>query len=106
MQRTRIIVEDINLVLDTRHNELLLNGKLSEGCNLGTDTPRVTIRELADLVASQVGNVQIIVESKNNGGPRSCYIPNTAKFKQIYSPQVSLKEGLRRALTSYQQSLD
>lgn len=86
--------------------KLLLNGKLNQGYNLGTDTPRVTIRELADLVASQVGNVQIIVESKNNGGPRSCYIPNTAKFKQIYSPQISLAEGLCRVLTSYQQSLD
>jgi nucleoside-diphosphate-sugar epimerase len=71
---------------------------------VGADTPRVSIRELAELIANRVGNVEVIVEGKTSAGPRSRYIPNMDKFKQLYVPRVSLDEGLRRTLTHYQYS--
>lgn len=85
--------------------KLLLNGKPGELYNVGSDSPCVSIRELAELIAAQIGNVEVLVESKTGAGPRSRYIPDTAKFKQIYSARISLSEGLRKTLASYQYSL-
>ena len=82
--------------------KLLLNGKPGELYNVGSDKPRVSIRELAELIGSQLGNIEIVVEGKTGNGTRSRYIPNTDKFKQIYSAQIDLAEGLRRTLASYQ----
>jgi nucleoside-diphosphate-sugar epimerase len=84
--------------------KLLLNGKPGECYNVGADTPRVTIRELAELIAGQLGDVEVVVEGKASAGPRSRYIPNTDKFKHIYTAQTDLAEGLRRTLASYQYS--
>lgn len=84
--------------------KLLLNGKPGELYNVGADAPRITIRELAEMVAKQIGQVEVIVEGKTSAGPRSRYIPNTDKFKQIYVAQIDLADGLRRTLTSYQHS--
>lgn len=84
--------------------KLLLNGKPGELYNVGSDAPRVTIRELADLIAKQAGNVEVVVESKLGTGSRSRYIPNTDRFKQFHTAQIDLAEGLRRTLTSYQHS--
>lgn len=85
--------------------KLLLNGKPGELYNVGSDAPCVSIRELAELIAAQIGNVEIVVEGKTGAGPRSRYIPNTDKFKQFYSARISLVEGLRKTLASYQHSL-
>ncbi|MGB4811061.1 MAG: NAD(P)-dependent oxidoreductase [Methylophilaceae bacterium] len=84
--------------------KLLLTGKTGELYNVGADAPSVSIRELAELIASEVGGINVIVKGKANCGPRSRYIPNTTKFRQIYSAQITLAEGLRRTLTSYQYS--
>jgi nucleoside-diphosphate-sugar epimerase len=84
--------------------KLLLNGRTGELYNVGADSPRVTIRELADMIADQVGHVEIVIEGKTCAGPRSRYIPNTDKFKQIYSARFSLQDGLRRTITSYHQA--
>lgn len=84
--------------------KLLLNGKPGELYNVGADAPRITIRELAELIASEVGNVEVIIEGKTGTGPRSRYIPDTDKSKQIYTPQIDLAVGLRRTLASYQHS--
>lgn len=85
--------------------KLLLNGKPSELYNVGADAPRVSIRELADLIARQVGNLEIVVEGKAGSGMRSRYVPSTAKFRQFHSAQIDPAEGLRRTLASYQHSL-
>ena len=84
--------------------KLLLNGKPGELYNVGIDAPYVSMRELAELIARQVGEVDVVVEGKLESGPRSRYIPNTDKFKQIYTPQIGLTESVRRTLASYQQS--
>lgn len=85
--------------------KLLFNGKPGELYNVGADAPRVSIRELAALIAKQIGNVEVVAEGKTGTGLRSRYIPNTDKFKKIHSAQIDLAEGLRRTLASYQHSL-
>jgi nucleoside-diphosphate-sugar epimerase len=84
--------------------KLLLNGQPGELYNLGASAPCVSIRELADLVANQIENTEVIVEGKLNRGSKSRYIPNTKKFKRFCSTQISLEEGLRRTLASYSHS--
>lgn len=85
--------------------KLLFSGNPGELYNVGADAPRVSIRELAELIAQQIGNVEIILEGKSGTGLRSRYIPNTDKFKKFHSAQIDLTEGLRRTLVSYQYSL-
>ncbi|MGZ4956440.1 MAG: NAD-dependent epimerase/dehydratase family protein [Methylobacter sp.] len=85
--------------------KLLLNGKPGELYNVGSDTPCVSISQLAQRIAAQIGDVEVVVESKAGSGPSSRYIPNTDKFKQLYFAQTSLAEGLQRTLASYQHSL-
>ncbi len=82
--------------------KLLLSGNPGELYNVGTDAPRVSIRELATLIADELGNVEVIVEGKADAGARSRYVPNTAKFKSLHPRQINLTEGLRRTLVSYQ----
>ncbi len=84
--------------------KLLLNGKPDDLYNVGADAPRISIRELAETIAGQVGDVEVVVEGMAGAGPRSRYIPNTAKFKQFHSARIDLADGLRRTLVSYQQS--
>lgn len=85
--------------------KLLINGKHGEMYNVGADAPQVTIRELAELIAKQFYDVKVIVQGTLSAGPRSRYIPDTSKFKSLYCPEVSLEEGLRRTIASYQYSL-
>ncbi|HEY6093485.1 MAG TPA: NAD(P)-dependent oxidoreductase [Gallionellaceae bacterium] len=82
--------------------KLLLQGNPGELYNVGADAPRVSIRELAELIASQVGNTAVVIEGKSTGGLRSRYIPDTSRFNALYSPQFDLMESLRRTLASYQ----
>ena len=84
--------------------KLLFNGKPDELYNVGVDAPYVSIRELAELIARQVGDVDVVVEGQSESGPRSRYIPNTDKFKQVYTPKIGLAESVHRTLASYQQS--
>lgn len=82
--------------------KLLLNGKPGELYNVGADAPAVSIRDLAELIAQHMGNVNVVVEGKTTAGPRARYVPNTDKFKKLYTAQTTLTEGLRRAIASYQ----
>jgi len=84
--------------------KLLFNGKPGELYNVGADAQRISIRELAELIAGRIGDVDVVVGGKSASEPRSRYIPNTDKFKQVYTPQVGLAESVRRTLASYQQS--
>ena len=76
--------------------KLLLNGEPGIPYNVGADAPQVSIRELAELIAASVGGVEVIVEGKDSSGARSRYIPNTNRFKRLYTAQVDLEEGLNR----------
>lgn len=84
--------------------KLLLNGTPGELYNVGCDAPRISMKELAELVAARVGGVEVVVEGKVGAGPRSSYIPNTDKFKKLHALQIDLSEGVRRMLVSYQYS--
>lgn len=85
--------------------KLLLNGKTGELYNVGVDGPPVSIRQLAELIALEVSDIEVIVEGQISTCLRSNYIPNTDKFKRVYTPLVGLQEALRRTLASYQYSL-
>lgn len=85
--------------------KLLLNANPGELYNVGANGPIVSILELAEMIAEQIGNVEVVVEGKTGAGPRSRYIPQTDKFKQFHLAQIDLAEGLRRTLASYQHSL-
>jgi nucleoside-diphosphate-sugar epimerase len=85
--------------------KLLLKGKPGEVYNVGADKPRVSIRELAELISRQVGQIEVVIEGKTGIGSRSRYIPNTDRLKQLYSSQINLSEGLRRTLASFQDSI-
>lgn len=82
--------------------KLLLNGTPGELYNVGADAPQISIRELAELVAEEIGHVDVFIDGRIGTGPRSRYIPKTDKFKRIYATQVDLEEGLHRMITSYQ----
>jgi len=84
--------------------KLLLNGKPGELYNVGCDAPCISMRELAEMIASRVGGVEVIVEGKVGAGPRSSYVPNTDKFKKLYAVQIDLSEGVRRMLAAHQYS--
>jgi nucleoside-diphosphate-sugar epimerase len=81
--------------------KLLFNGDDGVLYNVGADAPPVSILELAELIASQVGDVKVVVEGSASIGPRSRYIPNTARFNQIHPARLDLAEGLRRTLASH-----
>ena len=83
--------------------KLLLDGSLGEIYNVGSDAPVVSVLELANLVAEIVGNVSVEVAGKDNafGDNRSRYVPDISKLKKIYTPQISLPEGISRTIRAY-----
>lgn len=70
--------------------EAVVERQAGRALNVGSDTLCVSICELAELIAAQIGNVRIVVEGATGTGTCSRYIPNTAKFKQLYSARISL----------------
>ena len=82
--------------------KLLLKGTPKETYNVGSDTPVVSILELANLVAELVGDVNIEVMKQDNstGNNRSRYIPDVSKLKKVYTPQISLAQGITRTIQS------
>ncbi|MBA3024402.1 MAG: NAD(P)-dependent oxidoreductase [Gammaproteobacteria bacterium] len=84
--------------------ELLMNGSPGDLYNVGADAPQVSIRELAEQIAELVGSVDVEVEGVSSGSSRSRYIPNTDKFKNLYTPLIGLQEGLRRMIDSFRQT--
>ncbi len=88
--------------------KLLLKGTPNETYNVGSDTPVVSILELANLVAEIVEDVNIEVMKKDNstGNNRSRYIPDVSKLKKIYTPQISLAQGISRTIQSCLNTLE
>jgi len=83
--------------------KLLLKGKSNEIYNVGSDTPVVSMLELAKLVAEIVGDVNIEVMKKDNskGNNRSRYVPDISELKKIYMPQIKLAHGILRTIQSH-----
>jgi nucleoside-diphosphate-sugar epimerase len=82
--------------------KLLLKGTPKETYNVGSDTPIVSILDLANIIAEIVGDVSIEVMKKNNstGNNRSRYVPDITKLKKIFTPQISLTQGILRTIQS------
>lgn len=83
--------------------KLLLKGSHNNIYNVGSDTPVVSVLELAELIAGMIGNVKIEVMKKDNltGNNRSRYIPDISRLKSIYSPQINLTQGVSRTIRSH-----
>lgn len=81
--------------------KLLMKGMPGTAYNVGVDAPRISIRDLAESIASLIGDIEVVIEGKAAVGSRARYIPNTERFKRIYEAKVGLTEGLRRMLSSY-----
>ncbi len=96
--RTYCYASDLSVALW----KLLLQGSPNEIYNVGSDSPVVSILELANLVAEIVGEVGIEIMKKDNstGNNRSRYIPDISKLKEIYTPRIKLAEGISRTIQS------
>ncbi len=83
--------------------KLLLKGTANETYNVGSDNPVVSIRDLASLIAEIVGEVSIDIMGNDNstGNNRSRYVPDISKIKKIYSPKISLAQGISRTIQSH-----
>jgi UDP-glucuronate decarboxylase len=96
--------------------KILTKGRPGESYNIGTETPEISVRDLAEIVSGigrdlfgYSGNViyktsddeSYLVDNPN----RRC--PNIEKARRElgYSPEVTLEEGLRRSLIWYSENL-
>lgn len=82
--------------------KILLTGKHGAAYNVGSDTP-ISVLELANLVADIVGNTTVETMKKDNlaGNNRSRYIPDISRLKEIYLPQIDLRQGIARTIQSH-----
>jgi len=92
--------------------KVLIKGRNGESYNIGTDTPEISIRELADLTVQKAkelfgysGKI-VFSESEDehyltDNPNRRCPIIDKAKKELNYNPQIKLDEGLQRTLLWY-----
>ncbi len=92
--------------------KILVNGKPGEAYNIGVESPEISMRTLADLVTQLardqfgyrgrvVHQVSIDANYLVDNPNRRCPVIGKARNELGYNPQVSLEDGLRRALTWY-----
>jgi nucleoside-diphosphate-sugar epimerase len=76
---------------------------LGETVNLGTETPEVTIGELAQKVLDTVGRKLTIVPKPATAGSPARRCPDMKKTAELtgYRSRVSLEEGLARTFAWY-----
>ncbi|MCX7153279.1 MAG: NAD(P)-dependent oxidoreductase, partial [Proteobacteria bacterium] len=85
--------------------KLLLRGDSGpQVCNVGADTPVVSIAELARLVAHIWGGADVLIRGNSGDALRPRYIPDISKMKALHPPQVGLEAGLRRVAESLRAS--
>jgi UDP-glucuronate decarboxylase len=91
---------------------ILLHGRAGEPYNIGTDRPEISMRALADRVASiaseltgytgaVVAEVSDDAEYLTDNPNRRCPVIDKARRELGYEPEVDLDEGLERALRWY-----
>jgi dTDP-glucose 4,6-dehydratase/UDP-glucuronate decarboxylase len=95
--------------------KVLVNGQPGEPYNIGTDAPEVSIRELAERVAS-LGNELFAYRGSvsyqtstdaaylTDNPNRRCPDLTKARSTLGYRPEVTLEEGLRRTLIWYREN--
>jgi dTDP-glucose 4,6-dehydratase/UDP-glucuronate decarboxylase len=92
---------------------ILLSGRAGESYNIGTETPEISMRDLATLVAKIVGvNVQVTFRKSDDrdyltdNPHRRCPNIHKARTELGYQPRVRLEEGLLRTWEYYQDHPD
>lgn len=96
--RTFCYASDLTLSLWT----LLLRGEAGTVYNVGASSPVVSIRALAEEIASVVGNVtvEVLGRADANNPVRNRYIPDIRRLATLYQPTVTLREALEKVLCS------
>lgn len=97
--------------------KILVCGRQGEAYNIGTETPEITMAELADRMAAVArdafGYGGIVVRGTSSDAAylvdnpdRRCPIIAKAREELGFEPAIDLDEGLRRALIWYQRNSD
>lgn len=81
--------------------KLLMNGVEGEIYNVGASSPQLSIFQVAQSIAAELGGVEVKVRKNTSSEIRSRYVPNIDKVSLIYKPKYSFEDGLRRTISSY-----
>lgn len=92
--------------------KVLVNGRSGEAYNIGTETPEVSIRQLADLMAAAASELlgyegRVVQRTSSDADyltdnpVRRCPDITKARAELGYEPGIPLEEGLRRSLLWY-----
>lgn len=74
--------------------------------NAGNDRPEISIRELADIVARKIGDVDVEVKGAATMGLPPRYVPNIDRMRNVYSPTVTVGEGIGRVVRHIRETAD
>lgn len=66
--------------------------------NAGNDRPEISIKELADIVARKIGEVDVEVKGEAMVGLPPRYVPMIDRMREIYSPTIQAGEGIGRVV--------
>jgi dTDP-glucose 4,6-dehydratase len=69
--------------------------------NVGSSDFVITIGELAKLVSGLMNNAKVNIMGKASKAPRSRYVPDIKRLKEVYTPKVDIKTALSRTIRSY-----
>jgi len=84
--------------------KILFHGEKGEAYNIGNDDKVISIKELAENIATLCGNIPVLIT--DNGSFRDNYkivrrMPEISKLKSLgFEPKISMKEGLERMYLS------
>ena len=92
--------------------KVLVNGKNGESYNIGTESPEISVKELAEMVISESTQLfgykgKLVFETSNDAeyltdNPnRRCPIITKARDHLGYYPKIDIEEGLKRSLIWY-----
>ena len=96
---------------------VLMKGRPGEAYNIGVETPEVSMRELANRLASTAKGLfgyggRVVIQASAEADylidnpQRRCPVITKARTELGYSPRVDLDEGLRRSLLWYREQLN
>jgi nucleoside-diphosphate-sugar epimerase len=96
---------------------LLVRGRAGEAYNIGTETPEISVADLAAKLAAYSAEIlgyrgQVVRKTSVDqdylvdNPERRCPVIRKAREELGYQPSISLEEGLRRTLLWYRDNLD
>ena len=92
--------------------KVLVNGKNGESYNIGTESPEISVKELAEMVIFESAQLfgykgKLVFETSNDAeyltdNPnRRCPIITKARDQLGYNPKIDIEQGLKRSLIWY-----